>query len=105
MTQFTPEWKLIIDGGVEYTNVAIADINHQAGRDTIYQQPNPSYIQIDLVALDNENYDIAINDGISLQIKDSTGTYKTIFGGNITDITIAVRCIRRRQIIYAKYLS
>lgn len=90
MTQFTPEWKLIIDGGVEYTDVAISDISHQAGRDDIYQQPNPSYIQIDLVALNNEIYDIAINDGISLQIKDSTGTYKTIFGGNITDITVAV---------------
>ena len=90
MTQFTPQWKLIVNGGVEYTDVAIAEINHQAGREDIYQQPNPSYIQIDLVALNNENYDIAINDGISLQIKDSTGSYKTIFGGNITDITIAV---------------
>lgn len=90
MTQFTPEWKLIIDGGVEYTNVAISDISHQSGREDIYQQPNPSYIQIDLVALNNENYDIKINDGISLQVKDSTGSYITIFGGNITDITIAV---------------
>lgn len=90
MTQFTPEWKLIIDGGVEYTDVAISDISHQSGREDIYQQPNPSYIQIDLVALNNENYNIEINDGVSLQVKDSTGTYVTIFGGNITDITIAV---------------
>jgi hypothetical protein len=89
MTQFTPEWKLTIDG-VEYTDFAISDINHQSGRDDIYQQPNPSYLQIDLVNLNNADYDIAINDGMSLQVKDSTGTYKTIFGGNITDITIAV---------------
>lgn len=90
MTQFTPDWKLIINGEVEYTNVAIADISHQSGRDDIYQQPNPSYIEFTLVALENANYDIRINDGVSLQIKDSTGTYKTIFGGNITDLTVAV---------------
>jgi len=90
MTVFTPEWKLLIDGGIEYTNVAIADISHQSGREDIYQQPNPSYIQISLVALQDENFDILINDGITLQVKDSTGTYRTLFGGNITDITVAI---------------
>ena len=90
MTQFTPQWKLIVNGGVEYTDVAISDISHQSGRDDIYLQPNPSYMEIALVALENENYDIKINDAIALQIKDSTNAYRTIFGGNITDITIAV---------------
>jgi hypothetical protein len=31
---------------VEYTDVAISDIAHQAGREDIYAQPTPSYIQI-----------------------------------------------------------
>lgn len=90
MSNFTPEWKLIIDGAIEYTNVAIADISHQAGRENIYQQPNPSYIELNLISGENENYDLKINDGVSLQIKDSTGTYRTIFGGNITDIQTSV---------------
>jgi len=90
MTQFTPQWKLIVNGGVEYTDVAISDISHQSGRDDIYLQPNPSYLEIALLALNNENYDIKINDGIALQVKDSTNVYRTIFGGNITDITIGV---------------
>jgi hypothetical protein len=90
MTQFTPQWKLIVNGGTEYTDVAISDISHQSGRDDIYLQPNPSYMEIALVALENENYDIKINDGIALQVKDSTNVYRTIFGGNITDITIGV---------------
>lgn len=89
MSQFTPEWKLII-AGVEYTDVAISDINHEAGRTDIYQQPNPGYIQIDLVATEIDDYDIQVNDGLSLQVKDSSGSYVSIFGGNITDITIAV---------------
>ena len=89
MTVFTPDWKLIINA-VEYTNVAISDIAHQAGREDIYSQPNPSYMQIELVALNNENYNLQVNDGITLQVKDSTDTYRTLFGGNITDITTEV---------------
>jgi len=89
MSVFTPEYKLTING-VEYTDVAIQDISHQAGRDDIYAQPLPSYLQISLVALNNENYNFQINDGIALQVKDSTNTFRTLFGGNITDITTEV---------------
>jgi hypothetical protein len=89
MTVFTPEYKLTVNG-VEYTNVAISDIAHQAGREDIYSQPNPSYLQIELVALNNENYNLQVNDGLTLQVKDSTDTYRTLFGGNITDITTEV---------------
>jgi hypothetical protein len=89
MTVFNPEYKLTING-VEYTDVAIQDITHQAGRNDIYSQPLPSYLQISLVALNNENYNFQINDGIALQVKDSTSAFKTLFGGNITDITTEV---------------
>lgn len=89
MSQFTPDWKLTI-AGVDYTNVAISEIAHASGRSDIYQQPNPGYIQIDLVALENETFDIQVNDGVALQVKNSSGSYVPIFGGNITDITISV---------------
>lgn len=89
MSQFTPEWKLII-AGIEYTNAAISDISHESGRTDIYQQPNPGYIQIDLVALENQNYNIQVNDGLTLQVKNSSGSYVSLFGGNITDITVSV---------------
>jgi hypothetical protein len=89
MSEFTPEWRLLING-VDYTNVTIADISHASGRDDIYIQPNPSYMEIALVALEDENYVFDINDGLTLQIKDSNDAYVTIFGGNITDITTSV---------------
>jgi hypothetical protein len=89
MSVFTPEWKLSINN-VEYTDVAISEINHQSGRDDIYAQPAPSFLQIELIALNNENYDLQINDGLTLQVKDSTNTFRTLFGGNITDITTEV---------------
>jgi hypothetical protein len=31
-----------------------------------------------------------MNDGLTLQVKDSTGTYVTLFGGNITDVAVSV---------------
>jgi hypothetical protein len=89
MSDFTPEWRLLVNG-VNYTNVTVADISHQSGREDIYIQPNPSYMEIALVALEDENYVFDINDGLTLQVKDSTGTYVTLFGGNITDITTSV---------------
>ena len=89
MSVFTPQWKLSING-VEYTDVAISEITHQAGRTDIYSQPLPSYLQISLVALNDENYNFEINDGIALQVKDSTNTFISLFGGNITDITTEV---------------
>ena len=89
MTVFTPEWKLTING-VDYTNVAISEISHESGRTDIYQQPNPGYIQIDLVALNNETFTFEVNDGLTLQVKDSNGTYVSLFGGNITDVTVSI---------------
>jgi hypothetical protein len=89
MTAWSPDWKLTV-AGVDYTDIAISDISHQAGRSDIYQQPNPSYIQINFVALSGQTLPFDINDSLSLQVKNSAGTYVNIFGGDITDITVSV---------------
>jgi len=89
LTAWTPDWKLTV-GGVDYTDIAISDIQHQAGRDDIYTQPSPSYVQITLVALNGQTLPFDINDSLDLQVKDSSAAYVSIFGGDITDITVAV---------------
>ena len=89
MTVWTPDWKLTV-AGVDYTDIAISDIAHQSGRDDIYAQPNPSYLQVQLVALSGQTLPFAINDSLSLQVKNSTGSYVSLFGGDITDITVEV---------------
>jgi hypothetical protein len=89
MSVFTPDWKLTV-GGVDYTDIAISDIQHQSGRDDIYIQPSPSYIQITLVALNGQTLPFDINDSLDLQVKDSSGSYVSLFGGDITDVTVAV---------------
>jgi len=89
MTAWSPDWKLTV-AGVDYTDIAISDIQHQAGRTDIYQQPNPSYLQITFVALSGQTLPFDINDSLSLQVKNSAGTYVNVFGGDITDLTVSV---------------
>jgi len=89
MTVFTPSWKLTVNG-VDYTDVTIANLSHNAGRKNIYSQPTASYMQCSILALNGETYNFDVNDGISLQIKDSTNTYVSLFGGNITDLIVEV---------------
>ena len=89
MTAWSPDWKLTV-AGTDYTNIVISDIQHQAGRTDIYQQPNPSYIQVSFVALSGQTLPFDINDSFSLQVKNTAGTYVNIFGGDITDITVSV---------------
>ena len=89
MTAWSPDWKLTV-AGVNYTDIAISDIQHQAGRSDIYQQPNPSYIQVSFVALSGQTLPFDINDSLSLQVKDTAGAYVNLFGGDITDLTVSV---------------
>jgi hypothetical protein len=89
MTVFTPEWKLTV-AGTDYTNIAISDVQHQAGRTDIYSQPSPSYMQVTLIALSGQTLPFEINDSFALQVKNSSGTYVNLFGGDITDLTVEV---------------
>jgi hypothetical protein len=89
MTVWTPEWKLTV-AGTEYTSLTISDITHQSGRTDIYTQPSPSYLQCTIVALAGQTFPFGINDSLSLQVKNSSGTYVNLFGGDITDITVQV---------------
>lgn len=89
MTVWTPDWKLTV-AGVDYTDITISDIAHQAGRDDIYAQPNPSYLQVQLVALSGQTLPFQINDSLSLQVKNSSGNYVNLFGGDVTDVIVEV---------------
>jgi hypothetical protein len=89
VSAFTPDWKLTV-GGVDYTDITISDVQHQAGRSDIYQQALPSYMQVTLVALNNQTLPFDINDSFDLQVKDSTGSYVSLFGGDLTDVTVGV---------------
>ena len=89
MTIFNPDWRVTI-GSTIYTNVTLSGVSITSGRTDIYSQPVAGYCSLTVINLDNSVFDFQVNQGMTLQLKDSTGTYRTMFGGNITDITLEV---------------
>jgi hypothetical protein len=89
MTQWTPEWQLNING-VDYTNLTLSTLTIVSGRTDIYSQPRAGYANVEIINLDLTPITIDVNDGLEIKVKDSTGTYVNIFGGNITDSSVEV---------------
>ncbi len=89
MTVFNPEWRVTIGSSI-YTNVTLSGVTMTSGRTDIYSQPVAGYCSLVIVNLDESQFTFNINDGLTLQVKNSAGTYVPIFGGSITDIGIEV---------------
>jgi hypothetical protein len=89
MTAYTPSYKVLI-GGVELTEVTIADLTITSGRTDIYQQPVAGYCQLQLINFNNSSYDFTVGTGLTVEVTNSVGTYVPIFGGLISDFTITV---------------
>jgi hypothetical protein len=89
MSVFNPVWKVII-GGVEYQTAILANLTITSGRTNIYEQAQAGYTYIELINLDQSNVVIGINDGLTIELQDSTATFIPIFGGSIVDISISV---------------
>jgi len=89
MTQWTPEWQLNING-VEYTNLTLANLTIVSGRTDIYSQPRAGYATVEIINLNLTPISIDVNDGLSIRVKNSAGTFVDIFGGNITDSIVEV---------------
>jgi hypothetical protein len=90
MTIYTPTYKVLIDG-VELTDVTVADLTIQSGRTDIYQQPVAGYCQLQLLNFNNDIYNFTVGTGITIEVTDSTAAYVPIFGGYISDFTVAVQ--------------
>lgn len=90
MTIFNPEWKVTI-GSVEYTSIVLSGLSITSGRTDIYSQPVAGYCTLTIINLDESVFTFKVNDGMTLQIKDSTGTFIPVFGGSLTDIGIQVQ--------------
>jgi len=90
MTQWSPIWKVTIDG-VEYTDAVLANLVIRSGRTNIYEQAQAGYTNIQLIDVSQTAIPVEINSTISVQIKNTSGTFVPIFGGNVVDIGLEVR--------------
>ncbi len=90
MTAWTPDWAVSINGAGDVTNVTLANLTITSGRQDIYSQPYAGYCNIELINLDESAINIDVNDAVVIKVKDSTGTYVNLFGGDVTDIDVEV---------------
>jgi len=90
MTQWSPVWQVEIDG-VEYTTAVLANLSITSGRTNIYEQAQAGYVNIQLIDVNQTAIPVEVNSTISVQVKDTSGTFVPIFGGNVVDIGLEVR--------------
>jgi len=86
MTAFTPSWRIKIQG-IEYTDVTLANLSVTSGREDIYRQPVAGYCTAEILNFNAEPIVIDVNDGITIELLDSSSAYVPIFGGFISDLT------------------
>lgn len=90
MTQWSPVWKVELDG-VEYTTAVLANLTIRSGRTNIYEQAQAGYVNLELLDVNEAIVPVNINSTISVSVKDTAGVYVPIFGGNVVDISLTVR--------------
>jgi len=90
MTQWNPVWLVEIDG-VEYTDAVLANLTIRSGRTNIYEQAQAGYVNLQLLDVNQTAIPVSINSSIGVSIKNTSGTFVAIFGGNVVDIGLEVR--------------
>jgi hypothetical protein len=90
MTQWNPVWLVEIDG-IEYTDAVLANLVIRSGRTNIYEQAQAGYVNIQLIDVNQAAIPVSINSTIGVSIKNTSGTFVPIFGGNVVDIGLEVR--------------
>lgn len=92
MTQWQPIWRVKIDG-TDYTTAILANLTITSGRTNIYEQASAGYTAIQLIDVNQTAIPVEINSSISIEVKNTSGTFVPIFGGNVVNVGIEVRDI------------
>jgi hypothetical protein len=83
-----PEWRVTVGDDV-YTTVT--SVSFASGRLDIDRQATAGYCRVEIINTDNSPFTINVTEPITLDLKNSSGTYVTVFGGEVSDFNIGVR--------------
>jgi len=83
-----PEWRVTVNDDV-YTTVT--SVSFASGRLDIDQQPTAGYCRVEIINTDGSPFTINVTESITLELKNSSGTYVTVFGGEVSDFNVGVR--------------
>jgi hypothetical protein len=85
---WTPEWRITVGDDV-YTTVT--SVSFASGRNDIDYQATAGYCRVEIINSTGAPFTINVTEPITLELKNSTGTYVTVFGGEISDFNVGVR--------------
>jgi len=83
-----PEWRVTVGDDV-YTTVT--SVSFASGRLDIDRQCSAGYCRVEIINTTGAAFTINVTEPITLELKDSSGTYVTVFGGEVSDFNIGVR--------------
>ena len=83
-----PEWRVTVGDDV-YTTVT--SVSFASGRLDIDRQCTAGYCRVEIINFNNAPFTINVTEPITLELKDSGGSYVTVFGGEVSDFNIGVR--------------
>jgi hypothetical protein len=83
-----PEWRVTVGDDV-YTTVT--SVSFASGRLDIDRQPTAGYCRVEIINIDNSPFTINVTEPVLLELKNGSGTYVTVFGGEVSDFNIGVR--------------
>ena len=83
-----PEWRVTVGDDV-YTSVT--SVSFASGRLDIDRQATAGYCRVEIINTDNSPFTINVTEPILLELKNTTGAYVTVFGGEVSDFNIGVR--------------
>lgn len=90
MTLWNPVYRVTVNNTIT-TSATLAGLTITSGRTDIYSQAIAGYCNLTLIETNESDISYDINDSVTIEVKDSTGTYVTLFGGFITDVAITVQ--------------
>ena len=91
MTFWNPDWAVEVNGLGDITSLVIADLTITSGRSDIYSQPIAGYCRFTILNLNQSSTNFDVNDSVVIKVKNSSGVYVPLFGGDITDIDVTIR--------------
>jgi hypothetical protein len=83
-----PQWRVTVGDDV-YTTVT--SVSYATGRLDIDRQPTAGYCRVEIINTTGAEFTINVTEPITLELKNSSGTYVTVFGGEVSDFSIGVR--------------
>jgi hypothetical protein len=91
MTAWNPDWAVEVNGLGDVTDLVIANLTITSGRSDIYSQPIAGYCRFTILNLNQSATGFDVNDSVVIKVKDSSGVYIPLFGGDVTDIDIEIQ--------------